>query len=45
MPGEKPEFHLSRAEGADFESMHGYRDWLKIRGLGHCDATQGAIDV
>jgi hypothetical protein len=45
MPGEKPEFCLSRAEGADFEPMHGYRDWLKIRDLGLCDATQGAIDV
>lgn len=45
MPGRKPEFCLSRAEGAHFEPMRGYRDWLKIRDLGFCDATQGAIDV
>jgi len=45
MPGEKPEFRLSRAEGAHFEPMHRYRDCLKIRDLGLCDATHGAIDV
>jgi len=45
MPGEKPKISLSRAEGAHFEPMRGYRDWLKIRDLGFCDATQGAIDV
>ncbi len=45
MPGEKPEFCLSRAEGADFEPMHGYRDWLKIRDLGLRDATHGAYDA
>ena len=45
MPGGKPEFCLSRAEGADFEPVHGYRDWLKIRDLGLRDATHGAIDA
>lgn len=39
MAGEKPNFCLSRAEGAHFEPMHGYRDWLKIRDLGLCNAT------
>jgi mannose-6-phosphate isomerase-like protein (cupin superfamily) len=45
MSGGKPKFYLSRAEGAHFEPMHGYRDWLKIRDLGLCDATHGAYDA
>ena len=33
MPSSPNRFCLSRAEGAHFEPMHGYRDWLRIRDL------------
>ena len=39
------DFCLSRAEGATFEPMTGYRDWLKIRDLGLSDATNGQFDA
>jgi len=45
MPSTEPKFCLSRAEGAHFEPMHGYRDGLKIRNLGLSDATHGRFDV
>ena len=45
MPEAKPEFCLSRSEGARFEPMRGYRDWLKIRDLGLAEATDGKYNA
>ena len=45
MPSTELKFCLSRAEGAHFEPMHGYRDWLKIRDLGLSDPSHGQSNV
>ncbi len=45
MPIPESNFCLSRAEGAHFEPIHGYRNWLKIRDLGLSDATHGHHDA
>ena len=41
MAGKQPKFLVSRAKGARFEPMTGFRDWLSIRDLGLEDATHG----
>ena len=45
MSSSQSQFCLSRAEGAHFEPMHGYRDWLKIRDPGLNAATQGEYNA
>jgi len=45
MSSPQSKFCLPHAEGAHFEPVQGYRDWLEIRDLGLSDATRGQFDA